>query len=82
MAGAGIADGDIAVVDRSITATSGHCVIAVVNGLFVVRTLQIKEASVELHDAKGREPYAHPSGEPLEIVGVVTSVVKQLVKFA
>jgi DNA polymerase V len=81
MAGAGIAAGDIVVVDRSITATSGHCVIAVLNGMYVVRTLQIKETGVELHDSKGSKPYTHPPGESLEIVGVVTSAIKQLVKF-
>jgi DNA polymerase V len=82
MAGTGIAHGDIVVVDRSLTATNCHCVVAVVNGMFVVRTLHIKESGVELHSSNGDEPYVLPEGESLEITGVVTSAIKQLVKFA
>jgi len=82
MAGAGIAAGDIVVVDRSLTASNGHCVIAVVNGVFVVRVLQIKEKRVELLSADGDDPYVLSEDEPLEIIGVVTSAIKRLVKFS
>jgi DNA polymerase V len=40
MVGAGIFDGDIAIVDRSIKATSGKVVIATLNGEMLIRRLE------------------------------------------
>lgn len=39
MQGMGIQDGDLLVIDRSVTATPGHVVIAVVNGELTVKQL-------------------------------------------
>lgn len=40
MTGAGIYDGDIVIVDRSLRATNGKVVIAIVNGEMVIRRLE------------------------------------------
>jgi len=39
MIGAGTFDGDLLVVDRSIEATSGNIVVAVLNGEFTIKRL-------------------------------------------
>jgi DNA polymerase V len=48
MLGAGIHVGDILIVDRSIQASSGKVVVAVLNGELLVRRLQIQEHSISL----------------------------------
>jgi len=48
MLGAGIHIGDILIVDRSLPASSGKVVVAVLNGEFLVRRLQIQENSISL----------------------------------
>ncbi|NCW13453.1 MAG: hypothetical protein EBV82_09925 [Chitinophagia bacterium] len=45
---AGIHVGDILIVDRSIPASSGKVVVAVLNGELLVRRLQIQEHSISL----------------------------------
>ena len=48
MLGAGINVGDILIVDRSLTPSSGKVVVAVLNGEFLVRRLHIQEHSISL----------------------------------
>ena len=48
MLGAGIHVGDILIVDRSVTPSSGKVVVAVLNGEFLVRRLHIQEHSISL----------------------------------
>lgn len=48
MTGAGIFDGDLLVVDRSVTATDNKIVIAVVNGEFTVKRIRKKGERVFL----------------------------------
>ena len=48
MLGAGIHVGDILIVDRSLTPSSGKVVVAVLNGEFLVRRLHIQEHSISL----------------------------------
>ena len=80
MEGAGISNGDIIVIDRSITPAGGHTVVAVVDGQFLVRNLVITDPdniAIELHKTSGQEPQAFTEG--VELIGVVTSAIKQLV---
>ena len=82
MVDAGINDGDILVVDRSLEAKSGDVVIAIFEGNLTVKRLVIKtDGSVIL---KAESPlykniliseYAE-----LEIWGVVTSAIQQFIK--
>jgi len=78
MRGAGISHGDILVVDRSLEATSGKIVIAIVNGELTVKRLMRNQTSCRLLAA-------NPDYPPVEITedtdfnvwGVVTSVIHQ-----
>ena len=76
MQGAGIFDGDLLVVDRTVQAKSNHVVIAVIDGEFTVKRLQRRGGRTWL---KAENP-AYPSielheGQALEIWGVVSHVV-------
>jgi DNA polymerase V len=76
---AGIDDGDVLLVDRAITASHGHVVIAVVEGELTCRCLlsqggrpMLRATSPEAADIVPRE------GVELEVWGVVTTVIKSL----
>ena len=86
MRGAGIDNGDVLLVDRALTAGHGSVVIAVVSGEFRCRLLE--------QPAKGRgrfggvrllaaDPAVPPitinEETPLEVWGVVTTIIKSLV---
>ena len=78
MIGAGIHQGDILIVDKSLTPKSGKIVIAVVDGEFTVKRLHkykgnitLKAENSEFEDIKIR------GTDELIIWGVVTSVIHQ-----
>ncbi len=77
MIGAGICDGDILVVDRSIEAQHGDIVIAAIDGEFTVKRLLKKGNSVFL--APENPSYASrllTAEEMSEFFGVVTWILK------
>lgn len=79
MIGVGIHDGDILVVDRSITASNGYVVIATVDGQFTVKTLEKKRGKIRLLPANPDfEPIEFKDDQELQIWGVVTNVVHSL----
>jgi DNA polymerase V len=79
MTGAGILDGDLVVVDRSVEAQSGHIVVAVCHGEMTLKRLRVRR------DGRAILHAAHPDfreiviGEetPAEIWGVVVGVVRK-----
>ena len=79
MVQAGISDGDILVVDRSLRAVDGDIIIASVGGDFTVKRLSLRPGSVRLLPA-------NPNFAPIDITpeldaeffGVVTWVVKKI----
>jgi len=82
---AGIADGDVLLVDRAITAAPGAVVIAVVEGELLCRRLErapgrhAGPATMRLVAADGvTSPIALTDEAPLEVWGVVTTVIKTL----
>lgn len=78
MIGAGIHDGDLLVVDRSITPTNGRIVIATVDGEFTVKRLEKTATSVRLlPENPDFQPIEFKSEQELQIWGVVTSVIHQ-----
>ncbi len=80
MIDAGIAPGDLLVVDRSLSPQSGDIIIAALDGEFTVKYLQ-KHPSVCLLPAN--ENYPPIDIDPVQdfiIFGVVTNVVKQVRK--
>jgi DNA polymerase V len=79
MTGAGIFNGDILVVDRSLNAKNRNVVIAVVNGEFTVKRLCISDGSVSLVAENPKyKPIAIMDGMDFRIWGVVTYVIHKL----
>ena len=78
MTGAGIQDGDLLIVDRSITATHGSVVVAAVDGQFTVKTLEKVRGRLRLMPSNPDfKPIEFKDGQELEVWGVVTSVIHQ-----
>jgi len=78
---AGINDGDILVVDRSLEARNGSIVIAVLNGELTVKRLKLEAARCYLKPENDVfEPIEVTSEMDFSIWGVVTSVIHQLEK--
>ena len=79
MIGAGIHDGDMLIVDRSITASDGKIVIAVVNGELTVKRLKIVGRTTQLHSENSKySPIILCEGDNTSVWGVVTNVVHPL----
>lgn len=78
MKDAGIFDNDVVLVDRAITARSGHVVIAMVDGEFVCKTLWQRSGRMKLKAANVTFPDIDPAdGQTVEIWGVVVASIKQ-----
>lgn len=79
MTGLGILDGDILVVDRSITPRAGMVVVAVVNGEFTCKQLTYEHGTPVLRAANKAYPDIRlRDGEDLEVFGVVTRCIHKL----
>ena len=79
MEGAGIHEGDILVVDRSVKPTNGRIVVAAVDGDLTVKRLRLRAGGGELvAEHPGYAPI--PLGEEVDLLiwGVVTGVVRRL----
>lgn len=74
MTNAGIFDGDLLVVDKSVTAQDGQIVIATIDGEFTVKKLQLRPVPMLLPmNPKYKPIVVEP--DMLEIWGVVTFVI-------
>lgn len=81
MTGAGIFDGDYAVIDRSLTAENGDIVVAAVNGELTVKRLKRKQNICHLVAENQAYPDIKITAEiDFVIWGVVTSVIHQFRK--
>lgn len=85
MAGAGIGDGDVLIVDRSITAGHAAVVIAVVDGEMLCRKLDLqtpgrtgRRAPRLIAADAVTAPIEITAETPLEVWGVVTTAIKNL----
>ncbi|MBF0267504.1 MAG: translesion error-prone DNA polymerase V autoproteolytic subunit [Alphaproteobacteria bacterium] len=78
MTGAGILDGDLAIVDRSINAKPGHVVVAVLEGEFVLKRLRLRGGRLFL-DAENPKFNACivPTESGFEIWGVVVATIRR-----
>ena len=76
MINAGIHDGDIIVVDRSITPVERSVVVAVIDGELTVKRLLFNQGVAELHaENPGYAPIRFRTEQEMTIWGVVTSAV-------
>jgi DNA polymerase V len=76
MKGVGIGDGDLLVVDRSLSARHGDIVIATVAGEFMVKELRTHPYLQLLPHNSNYSPITFQDAEELEIFGVVTFSIK------
>ena len=80
MVNAGIFDGDLLVVDKSITPQHGHIVIAVIDGELTVKRLHQRDGQTLLKAENPRyKDIELKDGQELQVWGVVTSTIKKLV---
>jgi DNA polymerase V len=78
MLSSGIHDGDILIVDRSITATNGKVVVAAFDGELVVRRFLNNSGVAQLIADDASQPIELNDNDDVEIWGVATSVVHHL----
>ncbi|MFP6899343.1 MAG: translesion error-prone DNA polymerase V autoproteolytic subunit [Opitutales bacterium] len=79
MIGAGIHDGDLLVVDRSVEARDGRVVIAVINGELTVKRLVRKNGKAWLEpENPAYQPISFNEGDDVRLWGVVTNVIHPL----
>ena len=80
MIGAGIHDGDLLVVDRSLRPASGDVIIACVDGDFTVKTYRRDKQGVRLEPANPDFPviWIKP-GQELDYFGKVTAFIHRFV---
>jgi DNA polymerase V len=77
MTGAGIFDGDLLIVDRSLTPGNGDIVIAILDGEFTVKRLVMDGKRIELRPDNPKFKTLKLTEESqLEVWGVVTGSVK------
>ncbi len=80
MSGAGIMDGDLVVVDRSVEARPGHVVVAVLGGEMTIKRLRRTRAGRVMLLAENPDYPAVVVGEgnPAEVWGVVVGCVRKM----
>ncbi len=76
MIGIGIYHGDELIIDRSVDATDGAVVVAIVDGEPTLKTLRLTATGAELHPANPAYPILRP--RELLIWGVVISSIRHL----
>ena len=69
----GIQDGDLLVVDRSVSPLPGHTVVALWEGGFVCKKLYVRGNRIVLASSAGYPPIIVPEDIELDIWGVVRS---------
>lgn len=76
MTGAGISDGDLLVVDSARKPAHGDIVIAAVDGEFTVKRLHLRPVVMLKPENSAYAPIMPGSEDTLDILGVVTFIVK------
>lgn len=74
----GIEDGDILVVDRSLTPMDGKIVVSFIDGEFTLKRLAIRNDGIWLYPANPKySPIKIEEGNNFQVWGVVTYVIKK-----
>lgn len=76
MIDAGIHDGDVAVVEKRMTANVGDIVVAIVDDEFTLKTLDKERGKFVLRPANSAFPVIRPHGS-LEIFGVLVGLIRK-----
>lgn len=76
MIDAGIHDGDVAVVEKRLTANLGDIVVAIVDNEFTLKTLDKERGHFVLRPANPAYPVIRPQGS-LEIFGVLVGLIRK-----
>jgi DNA polymerase V len=80
MRDAGIADGDVLLVDRLLPAQHGHVVVAIIEGEFTVKRLFARGGQVKLQADNPAFPDIVPhEGQTMEIWGTVIHAIKTFI---
>jgi len=83
MTGAGIDEGDLLVVDRSLTASDGSVVLCYVDNAFTVKSVSLGHGEPRLVPANGRYPdLVITADSDARVWGVVTWVIKKMGRLA
>ena len=77
MIDAGILEGDLIVVEKTVTAKRGDIVVAIVDSQFTVKRLDIERGRFVLKPENKAYPVIRPEGT-LEIFGVMVGLVRKL----
>ena len=77
MMDAGILDGDLVVVEKAAAAKRGDIVVAIVDGEFTLKTLDLERGKFVLKPENPAYPVIRPEGA-LEIFGVMIGLVRKL----
>jgi repressor LexA len=77
MMDAGILEGDLVVVEKTASAKRGDIVIAIVDGQFTLKTLDLERGNFILKPENKAYPMIRPEGA-LEIFGVMVGLVRKL----
>lgn len=78
MIGAGIFDGDLLIVDKSLSPQSGNIVIAIVDGDLTVKRLVQNKGEIILKPENPRfKDIEFKDGQELQVWGVVTATIKR-----
>ena len=79
MRDAGVFEGDLLVVDKSVTAVSGDMAVCVLNGEFTVKFVDVCADGVRLRPANDAyETIRVEEGDSFEVWGVVTFVIHKV----
>ncbi len=77
MMDAGILDGDLVVVEKAAAAKRGDIVVAIVDGEFTLKTLDLERGRFVLKPENPAYPVIRPEGA-LEIFGVMVGLVRKI----
>jgi len=79
MTDAGIDDGDLIIIDRSLDPHHGNIAVCFIDGEFTVKRITIKDDGIYLTPANSKFPEFHVTAENNFVVwGIVTRVIKHL----
>lgn len=79
MVDAGINEGDLLIIDRSVPARDGCIAVCFVDGDFTVKRVTVRDDGVYLAPANASFPELHVSEESnFQVWGVVTHIVKRM----